>query len=145
MSERALDDQGLEVLGAKECFELLSQEPIGRIAFVTGERPEVLPMNHAVDGDDLVLCAPAGSKADIAQHLDGVPIAYEADHYDQGSGTGWSVLIQGEVEPVTDAKEIERLESLRLTRWAEDDRERQWIRVAADHISGRRIRPSVAS
>jgi len=56
MQERTdLDWSGLEILSDAECHEHLAMGAVGRIGFVDEGSPVILPVNHAVDGDTIVL------------------------------------------------------------------------------------------
>jgi uncharacterized protein len=64
--------------------------------------------------------------------------AFEIDGIDAASRTGWSVIIVGVTEEVTDPGEVRRLENLRLDVWTPGDRA-HWARIRAWTVSGRRI------
>jgi uncharacterized protein len=41
----------LETLGRAECLNLLATAQVGRLALLVDGRPEILPVNYALDGD----------------------------------------------------------------------------------------------
>ncbi len=124
----------IAVLDQGDCWHRLAQEPVSRIAFVTDGHPQVLPINHAVDGQSIVFRT--SSLFDWVT-VD-VPVAVEADHYDGVSNTGWSVVVHGRLVPVHDRDEIGACERLGLAAWAPGDRN-AWFRVVPSRISGRLI------
>lgn len=129
----------LEELSVEECRRLLTQVPVGRIAFNRQDQPLVLPVNFAVDDDAVVFRTRKGSKLDVAEREAGVRVAFEVDHYDEDSRTGWSVLATGRMRPVLDLTETARLDRLGLHAWADDLDRQRWIRVEIDRLSGRRV------
>jgi hypothetical protein len=52
--------------------------------------------------------------------------------------TGWSVIVHGCAEVVSDTREIELAASLRMAPWRTTD-DVIWVRIVPDEISGRRI------
>ena len=46
---------GIEVLSAPQCRQLLAQGCVGRVGFVAGGRPHVLPVNYAADDSGVVV------------------------------------------------------------------------------------------
>lgn len=132
-----LDPQHLEVLGREQCRELLASEPVGRLGFCLDDEPIVLPVNHIVDGWDVVFRVTEGSKMQAATRE--LRVAYEADGTDPETRTGWSVLVRGHAEHVHDPDAIRRLQKLGLEVWADAINRPIWVRIPIDEISGRRI------
>jgi uncharacterized protein len=123
-------------LSKSECFELLAGERLGRLAFVDELGPIVLPVNFVVDRHMVVIRTDEGTKLSAATHGDHV--AFEVDHIDPAMGTGWSVLIRGEVTEVTDELELARLGDLPLFSLAPGPKS-HYVRVLPAMITGRRI------
>jgi nitroimidazol reductase NimA-like FMN-containing flavoprotein (pyridoxamine 5'-phosphate oxidase superfamily) len=132
-----LDSAGLDVLSRKECIDLLSWTPIGRIVFTDRALPAVQPVTFCLDGEDIVILTGAESKLAVATR-DAV-VAFEIDDFDPGARTGWSVTIVGRARAVSDPAEITRLSALPLTAWTQRNRD-HFIVVRAEQLSGRRIR-----
>ncbi len=139
MSDPAPTDRhGLEVLSLAQCLALLRSRPIGRLAYLEAGQPNVVPVNHLVDGSNVVVRSLSGGKLDAA--VVGEPVAFELDDYDPARGTGWSVIVRGRALLIDDTDDIARYE-VELDSWAIDDpSEGTWIRIVADEISGRRLR-----
>jgi hypothetical protein len=66
---------------------------------------------------------------------------FEVDELEPSSLSGWSVIIAGVTEPVTQPMDVRRLDALALQSWIADPRS-QWIRIRARVVSGRRVEPS---
>ena len=77
--------------------------PVGRIGFFADGELVILPVNHLVDGQDVVLRTAAGSKLSAAENGD--PVAFEADSYDDLDRSGWSVVVNGFAEVIDDDAE----------------------------------------
>jgi nitroimidazol reductase NimA-like FMN-containing flavoprotein (pyridoxamine 5'-phosphate oxidase superfamily) len=128
---------GIEVINADECRRLLAEDVIGRVAVVIGATPMILPVNYAVDGEDIIMRTMPGSRLDIGQgHA-----AFEVDSFDRATQSGWSVLFTGELEEVTgyEAKDMQRLQELPVHPWAPGDRD-LWLRLRPRFVTGRIIR-----
>lgn len=131
------DRHGLEVLPLAQCLALLRSRPLGRLAYLDAGQPTVVPVNHVVQGNGVVMRSLAGGKLDAA--IVGQPVAFQLDDHDPARGTGWSVLVRGRAELLDDHDEIVRL-AAELDSWAIDDPTRgTWIRIVGDEISGRRL------
>ncbi len=131
---------GLEVLERWDCLQLLAAGEVGRIGVLEGGQPLVLPVNYAVDGDDIVICSNEGSKVDAAR---GGPACFEIDGIDPDRRTGWSVVVRGHLEIVTDFDAVLRD---RIAELADS-----WIgsrshvlRLRSEIITGRRVGPRQA-
>ena len=132
-----MDHAGLETLTFDTCLELLSSVPLGRIGFYADGEVVMLPVNHAVDGQDVVFLAAQGSKLTAAEQQD--LVSFEADDYDEGTRAGWSVLVTGRAAVVYDEAETERLSRLGLRPWASGVEHPFWIRIRPTSVTGRRI------
>ncbi len=126
-----------EVLSEAECRRLLAEQEVGRVAFVDGDFPVVLPVNFVIDGDLIAIRTDLGAKSDrVPLHR----VAFEVDGIERWSHSGWSVLVQGFGQDVTDAVGV-RYEDLRrrgLSIWPPGEKE-HWLTIEIQRISGRRI------
>jgi uncharacterized protein len=133
------DTSDLTNLSREECLRLLRAHPVhvGRVGLndVDGQ-PLVLPVNYRLDGEAIVFRTEPGSLLD--QQAGGHRVAFEVDEVDPAWEDGWSVLVKGTVERITDEAEQDRLDDLGLRPWAPGDRT-VYLRVPADMITGRRI------
>lgn len=130
------DSNGLEVLDRAECLSLLRSVPLGRIVFTDRALPAVQPVNFVVAFGSVIIRTSAGSKlAAAARHA---IVAFEVDEYDTVTRTGWSVVIVGQAEVVSDPIEIESLAGLPLETWAPGQRN-HYIRIRPELVTGRRI------
>ncbi len=124
-------------LTAEECWERLGTHGIGRIALPLHPGPGVFPVNYLVDGGTVVYRTDRAGAA--APEVDS-EVSFQADHIDEHRHDGWSVLIVGNAEHVTDSAAVQHLAEQPGARpWAGGVRE-LWIRVVPAQVSGRRIR-----
>ncbi len=129
----------LHNLPREECLRLLASNRFGRLAVTTGEgAPVIRPVNYVFDepSQSVVFRTARGSKFQAL--LRAAKAAFEIDDIDAGSRTGWSVIIVGVTEEVTNPADARRLESLELDPWAPGDKP-HWVRIRAWTVSGRRI------
>ena len=130
------DHAGLEVLPSGTCLELLASVPVGRIGFFADGELVILPVNHLVDGQDVVFRTATGSKLSAVE--DGGPVVFEADSYDDLDRSGWSVVVNGSAEVIGDDAETDRLSSRGLHPWSTAAEHPFWIRIRPVSVSGRR-------
>ncbi len=135
MPEYSIDHAGFEILPFDACLQLLAKVPVGRVSFFADGEIVVLPVNHALDGQDPVFRTAHGSKLAAAGGQD--VVAFEADEYDERTRAGWSVLVCGRAEVVYDEVEIERLSQLGVNPWVNAEQRPFWIRIRPSSVSGR--------
>lgn len=129
----------MEALSRDACLQLLAEHParVGRVS-AAAERPDILPINYALDDDGAVVFrTEEGKKLDAA--VRGKFVAFQADMVEPEWRRGWSVQIRGWAEEVTDPEDLRRLRQLPLEPWAPGSRG-HYVRIRAVITSGRRIR-----
>jgi uncharacterized protein len=137
MAGYAPDHAGLETIPLDDCLRLLASVPLGRVGFLADGEVILLPVNHAVSGQDVVFRTTLGSKLSAAESENSV--TFEADHYDQRRRAGWSVLVTGRAEMVYDDAEIAALNSLGLEPWPDAVDRSFWVRIRPRAVTGRRL------
>jgi uncharacterized protein len=103
------------------CMRMLAAASghIARIAVNAPGSPAMIrPVNYVFDDrtQSVVFRSALGSK--LREGLSSGPAAFEIDGVDPIERTGWSVIIVGEGEEITDPAEIGRLEAFELEPWA---------------------------
>jgi len=137
MRDFPADHAGLEILPLAECLRLLASVPVGRVAFHADGEVVVLPVNHLVDGQNIVFRTAPGSKLSAAENA-GI-VAFEADDYDAQAKSGWSVVVNGQAEILYADTETQRLNEVGLRPWASAVDRPFWIRIRPITVSGRQI------
>ncbi|MEV5237893.1 pyridoxamine 5'-phosphate oxidase family protein [Streptomyces cinnamoneus] len=127
----------LAQLPEDECWRRLGTHGIGRIGLsAPGAAPVVLPVNFLVEGRTVVYRTDADGAAAPAE---GAQLAFEADHIDEQLSRGWSVLIAGTAEHITDPGTVASLSTRPGAQpWAGGKRE-LWVRVRPGEVTGRTI------
>ena len=130
-------EQHHEELERSECLELLANGNYGRLGVMVDGYPVVLPMQYALDGERVVLRTNPGSKFSQAPLAN---VSFEIDHVDLERETGWSVLVQGVAEDITNAIDTLSVQARELTvdTWAQSPAD-CWLAIVARKITGRRI------
>jgi nitroimidazol reductase NimA-like FMN-containing flavoprotein (pyridoxamine 5'-phosphate oxidase superfamily) len=129
----------LRAISPTECLELLEAGGVGRVGFTAEDGVIVLPVNFAVSGRTIVFRTAPDTL--LALHAD-ARLSFEVDHVDEALGTGWSVLVRGHAQRVTEERDVQRLEKATVLRpWAPGARD-VYVRILPTHISGRRVAAS---
>jgi nitroimidazol reductase NimA-like FMN-containing flavoprotein (pyridoxamine 5'-phosphate oxidase superfamily) len=93
-------------------------------------------VNYAIGDDEVLIRTAPGTKLDAAAR--GQQVAFEIDHADAMYHTGWSVLVQGRCEEVTDPERLAEIERLPLRPWAQGEKDHV-ISIRAESVTGRRL------
>ena len=127
-------------LARPECLRLLAATGIGRIAVSVTEwdHPVIRPVNYVFDesSQSVLIRSAIGSK--LHALLRSAMAAFEIDGIDTARHVGWSVIIVGVAEEITNAAEVRRIERLGLEPWP-PGRKGHWIRIRTNTVSGRRV------
>ncbi|MDY7105838.1 MAG: pyridoxamine 5'-phosphate oxidase family protein [Actinomycetota bacterium] len=127
---------GLVTIDPGECWQLLASNQVGRLAVNIAGRPDVFPINYALDGETIVFRTEGGTK--LAGALLGSGVAFEVDEIDVAARTGWSVVVHGEAQEIGDVEGLLDAEDLPLDVWSPATKSR-WVRIVPSEISGRRL------
>jgi nitroimidazol reductase NimA-like FMN-containing flavoprotein (pyridoxamine 5'-phosphate oxidase superfamily) len=131
---------GILELTREECLQLLSAVPVGRVGVTIDALPVVWPVNFVVHKGTVVVRAVRGTTLDAA--TTGKVVAFEADNYGTTNERwGWSVLLRGVAEEITDPTELQAVRTLGLESGPLDGSADRYIKIAVTAISGRRIIP----
>jgi nitroimidazol reductase NimA-like FMN-containing flavoprotein (pyridoxamine 5'-phosphate oxidase superfamily) len=120
----------LEALTVEECFDLVREQVIGRLAIGSAHGPPfVAPVTFVLDDKSIVFRSNPGEKFDaVDQH-----VTFQVDGFDHQHRTGWSVLLQGRIELADDAD----VAHLDLEPWIGP--RAFWIRLVPEVVTGRKL------
>lgn len=127
-------------LTAVQAMALLGGAPLGRIVFTRRALPAVRPVNHLLDGGQIVIRTHRDSDLfhQARQHGGlGVVVAYQADDIDPLTHLGWSVVATGYCRPVTDPEDLLRYQRL-IRPWPDRPMEAA-VRISPDLVTGVRL------
>jgi nitroimidazol reductase NimA-like FMN-containing flavoprotein (pyridoxamine 5'-phosphate oxidase superfamily) len=133
----------LEELSRQECLDLLGSTRFGRVVVTTAQSgvPVIRPVNYVFDAASQSVAFRTGEGSKFHALVHSAQACFEIDDHDAGTRSGWSVIIAGRTEEVTQVAEIERLDRLGLVMAAGGSRA-HWMRIRARTVSGRRITPA---
>jgi hypothetical protein len=128
---------GIATIDRDTCLDLLAAHSVGRLAYVARAGvPDVVPVNYAVHGRDLLVRSGPGPKLQAAER--GEVVVVEVDDIDEDSHTGWSVVVAGRARRLH-VTEVARLPDDALpVAWVPGPR---WsvVSVQMSRVTGRRL------
>jgi hypothetical protein len=127
----------VEHLDSGQCWGLLRQVSVGRLAVWVDDHPDIFPLNYTVDHGTLVFRTDEGTK--LSGALGETPVALEADGVDAVTGMAWSVVVKGRAAAVTGIEGVLDTASLYLFPWQAGKKD-HFIRVTPDSVTGRRFK-----
>ena len=126
----------IEVITEAECWRLLAEHTVGRLAVSIANRPDIFPVNYVLDDGTVVIRTAPGLK--LAASSLGVGVAFEVDAFDEAAHVGWSVVVSGHAVEIDDDSERVNIERLGIDPWAAGSKTR-YLRVIPEQVTGRRI------
>ena len=131
-----LVDDGLEVLDEPDCWELVETQTIGRVGVTVGALPAIFPVNYATADRSIVFRTAPGTKFSAAvRHA---VVAFQIDHFDEPTRTGWSVMLIGRADEVAPDDDAFETITTSVDPWVDGDRSHV-VRITPSFVSGRRI------
>ncbi len=131
-----VDRFGMTVLDQHECWQLLRDHEVGRLAVAITNHPDIFPVNYVVDHGSIVFRTAEGTK--LAASVLGAAVAFEIDGYDAEAGEAWSVVVKGRAHEIEAMQEVFDALELPLFPWHTSPKHR-FVRIEADDVSGRRF------
>ena len=125
----------VEVLTDRECWDLLRQSVVGRLAVTVDGHPDIFPVNPIVDHGTIVFRTAAGTKLAATK---GKEVAFEVDGYDAETARAWSVVVKGRAVEIIEREETLRALRLPLFPW-QSGRKPRFVRIEATALTGRRF------
>lgn len=125
----------LGLLDEHECIALLGRAKLGRIALSVGALPAIYPIRFALLGRDPVFRT--HPRAGLVEATAGNVVCLQADDAEPDADGGWSVMVTGPAEVLTEPEVLAEARDLPLPPWtgAAD----AFVRIGAVMVSGRRI------
>lgn len=125
---------GVTELAADDCWSILRDHSLGRIAASAAGTVDIFPINYAVDGESIVFRTAPGTK--LLELAINDRVAFEIDGSDEAEA--WSIVVKGIAERMERQTEIDEAEKLGLTPWIPTLKYR-WVRIHATEVTGRRF------
>ncbi|HYH77084.1 MAG TPA: pyridoxamine 5'-phosphate oxidase family protein, partial [Arthrobacter sp.] len=119
-----------------DCWKYLRSTSICRIAMISGDKPEIFPVNYVPNYGTVIFRTGSGGKLDAL--LNSPTIALEADGMNTYGTIAWSVVVKGYAEVVSDDEEIQEAMDAGLSPWEAGAKD-HLVRVTPNELSGRRF------
>jgi hypothetical protein len=131
-----MSDDAIDILSDEECWTLLAQTSVGRLATDVGGRPDIFPVNYIVDDGAVVFKTGAGTKLASAALMHHV--AFEIDGYVPDERVAWSVVIKGRADQIEKMFDVFDAEDLPLFPWAANPKP-NFVKITPEEVTGRRF------
>ena len=136
-----IGERAIENLDRETCLGLLTTVSIGRVGWATPQaHAMILPVNFVldrdIDGESIVFSTSEGDK--LAAVREDRVITFEVDDVELAVQAGWSVLVMGRAEVITDPAQVHRIEQLHLAPWVCLPG-RVFVRIPVTEVTGRRL------
>jgi nitroimidazol reductase NimA-like FMN-containing flavoprotein (pyridoxamine 5'-phosphate oxidase superfamily) len=125
-----------QVLSTNQCWELLRESVVGRLAVTVDGSPDIFPVNPVVDHGTIVFRTTAGTKLAATKGRD---VAFEVDGYDAGTAQAWSVVVKGRAFEILEIEETLRALRLPLYPW-QPGRKPRFVRIESHDRHGSPLR-----
>ena len=129
------ETSAVEIVSTNECWELLRDSVVGRLAVTVDGSPDIFPVNPVVDHGSIVFRTTAGTKLAATKGRD---VAFEVDGYDVDTASAWSVVVKGRAQEIWEVDEILRALRLPLYPW-QPGRKPRFVRLEPSSVTGRRF------
>src|SRR5215217_4294664 len=100
----------LRELSYAECRALLVRQRAGRVAVSTPDGPHIIPLNYSVVDESIVFRTSPFSV--LATYGRNAKLAFEVDHFREDVQLGWSVVVRGRADAVTDPEELAHIRQI---------------------------------
>jgi nitroimidazol reductase NimA-like FMN-containing flavoprotein (pyridoxamine 5'-phosphate oxidase superfamily) len=124
-------------LAPSECLALLEQAKVGRIALSVRALPVIQPVRFVLSAGLIIFRAAPGSQ--LSRAAPDAVVAFQADHSDEDSATGWHVMAQGRCQEVTSPTVTDELRNLPLAAWAAVPHQDTFMQILPTDITGERV------
>jgi nitroimidazol reductase NimA-like FMN-containing flavoprotein (pyridoxamine 5'-phosphate oxidase superfamily) len=132
----------LNELSKSECLDILRSAPIARVGLSIDALPAIFPVFITLIDDAIVFPTLAGTS--LASGSMGSILALQVDTFDPVDEVGYSVLVRGFADELTDEGRAARARERLHPTWATDPRS-QLIEITPTLLSGRRFGPVLGS
>lgn len=124
----------MEELEPSECWKLLRDAQVGRLAVDIAGHPDIFPINFVVDNDSIVFRTAPGTK--LAGAVLGRSVAFEIDGYEPERGVAWSVVVKGTAHEIEQMYDYVAAQDLPLFPWHASPKP-DFVRIQPELVTGR--------
>lgn len=127
----------LRELTYSECRALLVAGQAGRVAVSTPDGPHIIPLNYSVVDESIVFRTSPFSV--LATYGRNAKLAFEVDHVRDEAQLGWSVVVRGRADVITDPEELAHIRRIcPPVPWADGARNLHF-RLSLQEVTGRSL------
>lgn len=123
-------------LTSRQCWKLLSETSIGRLAVTVNGHPDVFPINYHIDGESIIFRTGGGTKIDAIG--EDARVALEADAVSAEFGLAWSVVVKGHAEIVPPDSAVLNGTNQGMFPWQGVGKD-HLVRIVAEEVTGKRF------
>ncbi|MDQ1607606.1 MAG: uncharacterized protein QOE16_338 [Microbacteriaceae bacterium] len=128
-------DPGVQSLSERDCWALLSEATLGRLAVTTDDGVDIFPVNYLVNNRSVLFRSAPGSK--LLQLTEHPTVAFEVDDTRHRRAL-WSVVVKGVAQRLGFDSDIEQSGILALQSLNPTEKS-NYIRIIPQTITGRRF------
>lgn len=133
------NEDGVTILPAQECWDLLAGRTLGRLVTSVDGRPDIFPVNYAVQDRTILFRTAEGTKL-VSAAINNY-VVFEVD--DHNVAEGWSVVVKGTARTLRTDEEIEKADRAQVLSWTGYEKS-HYVRIRPDMVTGRRFHFSPA-
>ncbi|GAA4717203.1 pyridoxamine 5'-phosphate oxidase family protein [Isoptericola chiayiensis] len=124
----------ITTLTTEECWEVLADRPVGRLATAAGGDPEIFPVSFGVADGHVYFVTKPGSK--LVELVVNSRVAFEADEWTEQAAV--SVVVKGTAEMLETDADLAQAEAIGIIPFV-DDGKNVWVRITPSEVTGRRL------
>jgi nitroimidazol reductase NimA-like FMN-containing flavoprotein (pyridoxamine 5'-phosphate oxidase superfamily) len=128
------DEGNVELLDEGECWSLLGEQSLGRLAVCAAKEIDIFPINFHADGNNILLRTAQGTKL-LEMAVNG-HVALETDGYTDQEA--WSVVVKGEARRLERQTEIDAADQRPLKPWI-PTLKYVYVEITPTKLTGRRF------
>ena len=124
-------------LSYAECRAMLVRQQAGRVAVSTPDGPHIIPLNYSVVDEHIIFRTSPFSV--LATYGRNAKLAFEVDHFRDQQQVGWSVVVRGRADVITDPEELGHIRQVWPPYpWADGARN-LYFRLSWQEVTGRTL------
>jgi len=131
----SMGSPGVDILPIEQCWRLLRDAVVGRLAVMVEGKPDIFPVNHVVHEETVIFPSGTGTKVfGVLREA----VAFEVDGYDPDGASAWSVIVHGVAHEMPRTEEFGAAEAAPLFKWPRGLRP-HLVRIEPTIIGGSRL------
>lgn len=129
-----MTDDGVTILPAHECWELLGSLALGRLVTYADGQPDIFPVNYVIQRRTVLFRTAAGTK--LVSSAINNQVLFEVD--DHNVAEARSVIVRGTARSLRTPEELEEAERAQVLPWTRPEKT-HYVRIVPQSVTGRRF------